>query len=550
MLRKKAVLAGTGVVLAALLAVPFALVGATPASAVNACTTGQFPNRASAQSGLDVACLFDYSATSTANVGGYEIHDALNASWHRGAARTAAINTTSASTTITYTSGVLSAADIGRPISGPGIQGGAFITTATATSGTISQTATATGTAVAVKIEHTRARLLVDATVTTAASSNLTSATAKFSSADVNKSVSGGAFTSGAKITAFVNATTVTVAPAATLASTNDTITIGATTYSGTTPTYTGTDTRQIRNSAASGAVGVACSGSTLTGSATGGSFQTDDIGLKVRFINGAAPVTYTGKITAVSTVAPTTATLSAPCPSTGTAPFWTHVVIGEPGANAPANLDSVVTFSATLNLNPTLVKTADDCNKNTYEGFELAGRYVNPGSYPVAQGTLPRTIAQIAFPTAVVSFGAFIVPVATDAQQAGPHYDFLFPSLPVGASVCPIVTGTTTNKTAVSLDFFAASPAGGNTISGTNTLPASAFLPTGGGNPSAPSGRALDNRTGTFGQKIILKNSSGTVLNTLAPTGCAIVASTTAPTLAIPVAPASAGTGYGCGDG
>lgn len=553
MLSRKTTIAGTGALLTALLAIPFALVMASPASA-HTCNTGVYPNRASSQSGLDVACLFDQSATPTLNVGVFELHDSLNAAWHRGAARTVTVSTAAASTTITFLAGVLTAAnDVQRPISGVGIAGGSFIKSVAATTAVISQPATAAG-SITLKVEHTTARVIKDATVSIAAP-NINSPSACFKATDVNKSVSGGPFVAGAKITAIGAlvagcASVATVVPAPTTVGTNpDSLTLGATTFlpASTTPSYTGNDTRQIAEPA-----GVTCSSSvTLTGVAAGGAFAAGDVGLKVQFINSGAlssPVVAGGpwKITAVNIAGTTTATLNLACPL-NTA--YTHVAIGEPGASAPRDLDHMATFAAQLNLNPALNFTSDDCNKNTYEGFELEGRYLNPGTY--LGGAAPtRTIGQYAFPTSVLTFAAYVVPVATDTLQAGPHYDFVFPALPTSAAVCPIVAGTTTNKTAVSIDFNASTPAGGNTITpGLNTFPANSFSPTGSGNPTAPSGRTLDNRTSvvatTFLQKIVLKNGVTVLAGQPIATGCIISANTVAPTLT-----AGSFTGYGCGDG
>ena len=216
-----------------------------------------------------------------------EVHDAIDATWHHGAARTVTVNATLNSATITYASGTLTAADVRRPISAftaasaPIFRGGTFIRAVAATSATLSQTAAVTQSAAHATIEHTNSRVLVDANCTTAAASNLTSPTATFTATDVNKSVSGGPFGAGSKITAVVNATTATVAPHAITACTDgnvsvagvqDTITIGAATYSGTTPVWSADPfTRALSNSAAGQAFSCTSGGHTLTSTTAGG---------------------------------------------------------------------------------------------------------------------------------------------------------------------------------------------------------------------------------------------------------------------------------------
>lgn len=525
MLRKRSVFAGIGVALTAVLSVPVALVMAVPASAVSTCTSGINPKVPGGQSGLRVACLLDVSATASLNVNRLEVHDALDAVWHRGAARTVTVTTfASPSTTITFAAGQLGQGDLRRPISGTGVAGGAFITTVlpaactvACTSATVSKAGTAAA-AHAVKVEHTTARTLQDATVTTGAASNLSSATAKFVLADVGKSVSGGAFSAGSKITGFVSALAVTVAPVATAASALDTITIGGTQYAGAVPTYTETWHRQIAKT-----TGATCALSVLTSLAAGGGFRATDVGLKVQFMLIGVP----GLATKITLQTATTATLAAPCPA---AAAWDRVVIGEAGANAPTNGDVMFAMGTTLNLNPVLVATGDDCNKNTYEGFSTIGKYFNPGSYLTAAvlgAPLDMSSAQIAIPTSVLTFAAYLTPVATDALQLGQHYDFIFPSLPTSLAVCTPGLGvppTSTVKTGISLGFTS------------TTATASPSLPTGSGNPSAPGLRNIGPQIGSFVQKMRLMNGV-TVLVAPVGTPCLTAASTTAPT-------------YSCGDG
>ena len=505
------------VTLIAALSASLVLVTGSAASATNSCTTGIAPSTPGWQSGLRVACLLDLvptpaSPTPDPNITVLEVHDALNAVWHRGAARLAATGVTSGLNTLT---GGLVAEDVGRPISGTGIAGGAFIGTVSGVNGTMSQNATATSAGTTKKlIEHTTSRVLMDAIVATAAPKHLKSATAKFVAADLGKSVSGGAFPPGAKITAVGvdgASTYATVSPAPTAASTADTISIGGTQYAGASPTYTETYHRQLVKT-----TGVTCAAGVLTmvNTAVNGNFEPADKSLLVTFLNaGAAAGTRT-----ISAQTTTTATLSPlTCPTT-----WTHVAIGEAGGNAPKNGDVVSSLAFSMNLNPAYGGPVDDCNKNTYEGAEMIGRWYNPGSYVTAfmlPHTAPaRSTAQIVFPTAIFSFASYVVPMSTDAKQAGKHFDFIFPYLPTTGGACPIVAGTTTTKQWFSLGFTA------------NVATPSPALPASSGNPSAPALRAIGPQTGLFGQKIVLASAASPAGTTLAPTGCTVAASTAIP--------------------
>src|SRR5207237_567852 len=86
-LRKFALLAG-GTALISALVIPIA-----PAFAADTCSSGIFPKSAGGQSGLKIACSFDARTVPTLSVGRIELHDATDAAWHRGAARTVTIDT-------------------------------------------------------------------------------------------------------------------------------------------------------------------------------------------------------------------------------------------------------------------------------------------------------------------------------------------------------------------------------------------------------------------------------------------------------------------------
>jgi hypothetical protein len=527
---------------------------------------------------------------------------------------------------ITFAANSLDQADLRRPISAfrpdntPAIGGGAFIQTlspaactfATCTAATLSTPNTgAAAVGISATIEHTSARILFNAKCTTAAASNLTSPTALFMAGDVGKSVSGGPFKVGSRITAFVNATTVTVdndpatagvqGPAA-ACTYPDVITLGAGTYSpaatATVPSFpadkntrqytnqsaeataltanvnatqtnipvatrsnfpsTGTPVIQIQNEQmqitafgappVGGGVGTytvtrgfngttaalhnvgsvsgvvtlvtpapvasfSCNGTgTITSTLAGAGFGAADIHLKVTMLPG--PTTST-----IATQGGTTATLVSPdvCPST-----TTTIVIGESSGSTPNNT-SMALLGATINLNPSLVASQDDCNTGTFDGFAVGAKWQDPGSYGSGLGLPPETsIGQVLFPTSVISFAGYVVAKPTgDSTQVGGHYDFVFPNLPTTLALCP----NTANS--ITLGFQPTVLAGPK------------FVPTGSGNPSSPSIRTIGPQVGTFGQKIVLKSGAAHVIATLSPTGCAITAANT-----------PGATALACGDG
>jgi hypothetical protein len=495
---------------------------AAPAGAATACGApgGIFPATPGAQSGVKYDCTTNAGAV----VNNITLADAINTQWHHGAARTVAVTPTTGTATITYASGALTAADVARPISGGCIGGAAFIRTVTATSATLSVNSGAGCAPTTATIEYTRNRVLTDATCTATATGNLNSVTGTFAATDVNKSVSGGPFPAKAKITAIVSATKATVAPAPTAACTApDTITIGAASYNGSGAVVWAADptSKQLTNSAApptGSGTAFSCTASKITattGAVTaGGGFSAAYAGLKV-VVTGTTTVTTTATAGTANTL-----TLAAACP-TGVTTTAGTAVIGEPGANAPKDGSAMASLSAELNLAPTLVATQDDCNKNTYEGFQVIGEWNNPGAY--AGGLAPPvtvSTGQISFPTSVISFGAFVRPQPTgDALLAGAHYEFVFPLLPTTLAVCT-TAGAPSNPTVIS---FGINP---------TVLATAPFLPTGSGNPGDPSVRAIGPQTGAFAGKYQLKNNA-TVITAGALPSCTIQLATVAPTFA-----------------
>lgn len=408
------VLCTVGVVTA--LAVPL---GGTAGAVVTACTTGQYPNAPGAQSALKSACTFLGAAVSNVPI----IHDFPNAQWHNGAARkiTPAAITALGVVTAGAVQAHFSAADVNRGISGPGIPVGSFIKTFTnAGSVTIAWTTVAppvAGTLKTFLVENSTARRLLDAT-TTLGSFAMHSMKGNLKPSDVGKSIAGDNIQHATTIaTVNVNAMDFTISKTAIATGAAQEVAIGETSVSST--------TRQITD-------GVFATAPNRITSATA-NYTADDIGL---------PVTGLG-ITAgawISAVTPTVATITGAVLVAG---VGKTVVIGVPTVTAPADGDTASALGAELELNPVYV-SSDPCAAGTPEGFTTSGQWFNPGSFT---GTLAfatpvsGAIGEIAYPTAVVTFGAFVVPrkaATVGDPQAAVHVDVVFPFLPTALGACP----------------------------------------------------------------------------------------------------------------
>ena len=123
---------------------------------------------------------------------------------------------TASSTTFSSATAAFAAADVGKTISGTNILQGTTIASRSSSSViTLSQPATGSGTGLSFSIIGDGNRTVIDA-ATTNGSTTLTSASAKFTSADVGKAVVGSTLVAGTKISAVTNGTTVTLSAAAT----------------------------------------------------------------------------------------------------------------------------------------------------------------------------------------------------------------------------------------------------------------------------------------------------------------------------------------------
>jgi hypothetical protein len=231
----------------------------------------------------------------------------------------------------------------------------------------------------------------------------------------------------------------------------------------------------------------------------------------------GIGTTTVTTTVTSATATALTTA--AAACPTGITAAVGT-LIIGQPGADAPVAGNTTASLGAEINLNPTLVPTQDDCVKNTFEGFFIAGTWMNPGFYAggalIGNPTLV-SVGQIAYPTSLLSFAAYVRPQRTgDGLQAGAHFEFVFPSLPTTIAVC-LTGGNPTNATQLSFGILP------------TPLAVAPFTATGSGNPADPGVRALGPQTGVQTGHYALKNGTTTVATGALP-ACTIVAATTTP--------------------
>lgn len=515
---------------------------AAPAGALNTCNAvgvaGQsFPATAG-------ATLAQWKIDCTTNAG-TKVDNAIfadsgNAYWHRGAARTATVTTTAASVNISFAAGAITTADIRRPIGGGCMTPQAFIQTVpTATTATLSKANAAAGCGAGqtATIEHTNNRVLLDASCT--AAGVITSATGSFTAADIGRSVTGGPFKAGSRITA-QTATTATVQLAAagdanTLPCTApDYLTIGSVRY--TAPTTStilwSADPMSVnlQNSTANGQA-FTCVGSVLTETpgtiAMMGNFGADYIKLKV-VVKGAA-VTTASTVTAATA---TTLTLSAACPA-GVAATVGQAAIGQPGGGAPkADQRAMGSLGASLNLSPALVVSADDCVNGQYEGFSLQAIWNNPlnatgTAFGFAAGTVigaPVLVStgQISFPTSVLTFAAYVRPQKTGGLTpilpAGSHFEYVLPSLPTTLASCN-AAGIPTHASALSFGI----------------VPSASPSPTPGA-PGDPGTRAIGPQTGATNGQYILKLGAATVATGALPT-CVIQAQT-----AVPAFP--------CGDG
>jgi len=163
--------------------------------------------------------------------------------------------------------------------------------------------------------------------------------------------------------------------------------------------------------------------------------WKADDIGLQVRGTGIANPCYVLSVAGSVATTASNCVTVDA----------LTHLVtIGDATATAPADGDAVLNQGVQLDLNPALVPGGDPCTDDTAEGFSIVGQWRNPGNFTTngfaTQPTGTKAIGEILFPTAVLTYGAFVIerPQLTAGDPiGGAHYDVVFPNVPTTLALC-----------------------------------------------------------------------------------------------------------------
>lgn len=135
--------------------------------------------------------------------------------------------TTASSTTLSSATATCTAADVGKTITGTNIPQGTTISSCSSGSSiTLSQPATASSTGMNFSIIGDGNRTVIDA-VTTNGSTSLTSASAKFTSADVGKAIVGASINAGTTISSVSSGTTVTLSAAANATANNMYTSIG-----------------------------------------------------------------------------------------------------------------------------------------------------------------------------------------------------------------------------------------------------------------------------------------------------------------------------------
>src|SRR5262249_38363847 len=131
-----------------------------------------------------------------------------------------------------------------------------------------------------------------------------------------------------------------------------------------------------------------------------------------------------------------------------------TDATVGVVTDNAPANGDFVFQLATNIQLRDDLVDGSPPCNAQQFQGTTIAASWANVGSYaPTTSlfgGDLPSypkdTIAQLKFPTSVVTFYAYIAErqanntdeVGHVDPQTAAHDDVVLPNLPTTLALCP----------------------------------------------------------------------------------------------------------------
>jgi hypothetical protein len=445
--------------LAALLAASVVSGLSSSAEALPTCDFAQFPAVQASQSALRFSCLFANGGTALTNEAptGFTFHDYQNVEYHQGAARKVKVTTAALAGVgaINASAGHFLVSEVNRPVSGTGIPERAFIKSVTAGTLTLNIAHLAVPLNTVLTIENSDART-VDNIVTVAGTNTVTSATANFKTSDIGKSIKASTLAEGSTITAVATPTggvSATVSLNA-LASTGTGYPAGCTsapplpTCNPPVATIGQTQTQSTTRSVAD----ATNSATTITSAAA--AWGPSDLGLKVSGAGIPATAYVASYVGTTATIAggPMTASAAA-----------RNVVIGEPGATAPADGSGVVQWQTAMDLNPAQAGGSGNCGSSIPEGFAQQGVWRNPGSYLTASvlGAQPaagQSIAQILFMSSVLSVAAYIqkmpAGVVGDPQPLA-HYDIVFPFVTTTFAMCPPPNAV---KMALSVHVLAAS--------------------------------------------------------------------------------------------
>jgi len=405
-----------------------------------------YPAWGGTQSAMRVACIFDSRNGGQDVASKFTIHDWDTAVWHNGGARTVNMTATSGSPNVTLSAcdGIDSASAlpwINHPVSRVGSDTGMparsflkSITTGTCAA-VMSGNATASGT-FSVKIDNAPSRTVADG-ARTGGSPTITSNTANFTNQDIGMSFSGSGIAANTTITGVTNATTATISTNALSTGAGSTWTLGGeieatTTRQAVDSTATSTAANKITMAAAKFKTGFAnANPNCLT--------TCGDTGLKV---------TGPGLTNCIiASVAGSVATMTTNCVSSATfiAAATKAIVIGDPSITAPEDGEGMMDQGVQLDLQPLLVAGSNACALDDAEGFHIVGQWKNPGSITgVTQPDGTKAIGEIFFHTSATDYGGLVVErgaAASGDPQLNPHYDLVFPSVPITLALCTSTT-------------------------------------------------------------------------------------------------------------
>ena len=141
------------------------------------------------------------------------------------------------------------------------------------------------------------------------------------------------------------------------------------------------------------------------------------------------------------------TCTNATTTPTAPVIPSGSEIQVGVATDTAPANGDTVMHFDSELTLLPSFVAGAPSCASDSFQAAETEGTWTNPGAYKGAVASRPKTtIAEIAYPSSILTFYGYITPVGANSvdelghtdPDTAPHVNIVIPSTPTGIAICP----------------------------------------------------------------------------------------------------------------